>query len=158
MNFRAVQRGGVVHIRNAKDSFAKTLGVTLDRIPKVISRKVNDLLSEYEWTPREPEGVPTPYLSTLFQWLTTVIDSLALDQKYKDKAYEGATAHINDFYMVGYPSSQGTASHMLNGWGSPKLGCFDFEGEPTIDQPERVRERVGRYPVPQGPVYGRGVR
>lgn len=96
----AVQRGGVVHIRNASGSFSKTLGVTLDRIPTVISKKVDDLLSEYEWTPQEPEGVPTPYLSTLFQWLTTVIDSLGLDQKYKDKAYEGATAYINDFYMV----------------------------------------------------------
>jgi hypothetical protein len=91
----------VVHIRAATGSFAKTLEVTLDRIPKVISKKVDDLLSEYEWTPQEPEGVPTPYLSTLFQWLTTVIDSLALDPKYKDKAYEGATAYINDFYMVG---------------------------------------------------------
>ena len=91
----------MVHIRNANGSFTRTLGVTLDRIPKVISMKVNDLLSEYEWTPQEPEGVPTPYLSTLFQWLTTVIDSLSLDQKYKDKAYEGATAYINDFYMVG---------------------------------------------------------
>ncbi|KAF9649350.1 exocyst complex component sec15 subunit [Thelephora ganbajun] len=98
-NIRAVQRGGVVHILTASGSFSKTLGVTLDRIPKVISKKVDDLLSEYEWTPREPEGVPTPYLSTLFQWLTTVIDSLALDPKYKDKAYEGATAYINDFYM-----------------------------------------------------------
>lgn len=74
--------------------------MTLDRIPKIISKKVDDLLSEYEWTPQEPEGVPTPYLSTLFQWLTTVIDSLALGSKDKDKAYEGATAYINYFYMV----------------------------------------------------------
>lgn len=74
--------------------------VTLGRIPKVISKKVDDLLSEYEWTPQEPEGVPTPYLSTLFQWLTTVIDSLALDPKYKDVAYEGATVYIDDFYMA----------------------------------------------------------
>ena len=95
----------MVHIRTANGSFSKTLGVTLDRIPKVISKKVDDLLSEYEWTPQEPEGVPTPYLSTLFQWLTTVIDSLALDPKYKDKAYEGATAYINDFYMVRSSSS-----------------------------------------------------
>lgn len=98
-NIRAVQRGGVVRIRNATGSFSKTLGITLDRIPKVISKKVDDLLSEYEWTPQEPEGVPTPYLSTLFQWLNTVIDSLALDAKYKVRAYEGATAYINDFYM-----------------------------------------------------------
>jgi hypothetical protein len=33
--------------------------------------------------------------------LTTVIDSLALDPKYNDKAYEGTTAYINDFFMVG---------------------------------------------------------
>ena len=99
----AVQRGGVVHIRTATDSFSKTLEATLDRIPIVISKKVDDLLSEYEWTPQEPEGVPTPYLSTLFQWLTTVIDSLALDPKYKDRAYEASTAYINNFYMVGVP-------------------------------------------------------
>ena len=91
----------MVHILTASSSFSKTLEVTLAGIPKVISKKVDDLLSEYEWTPQEPEGVPTPYLSTLFQWLTTVIDSLALDPKYKDKAYEGTTAYINDFFMVG---------------------------------------------------------
>lgn len=90
----------MVHIRTATGSFSKTLEATLGRIPKVISKKVDDLLSEYEWTPQEPEGVPTPYLSTLFQWLTTVIDSLALDPKYKDEAYEGATAYINHFYMA----------------------------------------------------------
>jgi hypothetical protein len=101
LHFSAVQRGGVVHIHTASGSFSKTLEVTLARIPKVISKKVDDLLSEYEWTPQEPEGVPTPYLSTLFQWLTTVIDSLALDTKYNDKAYEGTTAYINDFFMVG---------------------------------------------------------
>lgn len=91
------------------------MGITLGRIPKVISKKVDDLLSEYEWTPQEPEGVPTPYLSTLFQWLTTVIDSLALDQKHKDKAYEGATSYINDFYMV---SPSLSPSRMLN-WMGP---------------------------------------
>ena len=90
----------MVHIRTANESFSKALEATLNRIPKVISKKVDDLLSEYEWTPQEPEGVPTPYLSTLFQWLTTVIDSLALDTKYKDKAYEASTLYINDFYMV----------------------------------------------------------
>ena len=95
----------MVHIRSATDSFSKTLEVTLDRMPKVISKKVDDLLLEYDWTPQEPEGVPTPYLSTLFQWLTTVIDSLALDPKHKGRVYEGATAYINDFYMVGVPWS-----------------------------------------------------
>ena len=74
-------------------------------MPKVISKKVDDLLLEYDWTPQEPEGVPTPYLSTLFQWLTTVIDSLALAPKHKDRVYEGATAYINDFYMVSIPRS-----------------------------------------------------
>ena len=87
--------------------------MTLARIPKVISKKVDDLLSEYEWTPQEPEGVPTPYLSTLFQWLTTVIDSLALDPKYKEKAYEGTTAYISDFFMVGVCHLQ--RSHTLRG-------------------------------------------
>lgn len=95
----------MVHIRTATDSFLKTLGITLDRMPKVISKKVDDLLLEYDWTPQEPEGVPTPYLSTLFQWLTTVIDSLALAPKHKDRVYEGATAYINDFYMVSIPRS-----------------------------------------------------
>lgn len=105
LNFSAVQRGGVVHISAASGSFLKTLEVTLDRIPKVISTKVDDLLSEYEWTPQEPEGVPTLYLSTLFQWMTTVVDSLALDSKGKDKVYEGATAYINYFYTVSATSN-----------------------------------------------------
>jgi hypothetical protein len=116
------------------------LGITLDRIPKVISKKVDDLLSEYEWTPQEPEGVPTPYLSTLFQWLTTVIDSLALDQKYKDKAYEGATAYINDFYMVIRMLS--IASRALIAYGFT-IGRLDFKVEHTVDQPECIRKCVG---------------
>jgi len=91
----------MVHILTASGSFSKTLQVTLAGIPKVISKKVDDLLSEYEWTPQEPEGVPTSYLNTPFQWLTIVIDSLTSDPKYKDKAYEGATAYINIFFMVG---------------------------------------------------------
>jgi uncharacterized protein YgfB (UPF0149 family) len=100
LHLSAVQRGGVVHIHTASGSFSKTLEATLARISKAISKKVDDLLSEYEWTLKEPEGVLTPYLSTLFQWLTAVIDSLALDTKYNDKAYGGTTAYINDF-MVG---------------------------------------------------------
>ena len=38
-----------------------------------------------------------------------------------------------------------------------QTGCVDFKSEHAIDQPKRAGERVGRYPVPQGPVYGRGV-
>jgi len=94
----------------------------------VISKKVDDLLSEYEWTPQEPEGVPTPYLSTLFQWLTTVIDSLALDPKYKDRAYEASTAYINNFYMVSFFNS---AFSRAEGRGL-RIGRVNLEGERAI--------------------------
>jgi len=93
-HFSAIQRAGVVYILTAFASLSKTLEVMLAGIPKVISKKVDDLLSEYEWTPQEPGGVPTPYPSTLFQWLTAVTDSLALDPEYKYKAYEGITAYL----------------------------------------------------------------
>lgn len=97
---RSVQRGGVIHIRNAAPSFSQTLSTTLNRIPVVISKKLDELLSEYDWTPYEAEGTPSPYLSTLFQWLTTVVDSLAVQTVHKEKAYEGALAFINRYFLV----------------------------------------------------------
>jgi hypothetical protein len=98
---RSAQRGGVIHIRNASSSFASTLATTLERIPTVISKKLDELLSEYDWTPYEAEQTPSPYFSTLFQWLTTVIDSLAVQTVHKERAYEGALVFINEYFLVG---------------------------------------------------------
>ena len=48
-------------------------------------------------------------------------------------------------------------SHADRGTGV-QTGRVDLEGEHAIDQSERIGERFGRHSVPQGPVYGRGVR
>lgn len=40
------------------------------------------------------------YLYELVNWLTTVVDSLAIQEEYKDEAYRGAVAYIAECLMV----------------------------------------------------------
>ena len=40
------------------------------------------------------------YLYELVSWLTTVVDSLAIKDAYKDEAYRGAVTHIAESLMV----------------------------------------------------------
>lgn len=40
------------------------------------------------------------YLYELVNWLTTVVDSLALKDTYKDEAYKGAVGYIAESFMV----------------------------------------------------------
>ncbi|KAJ7929968.1 exocyst complex subunit Sec15-like-domain-containing protein [Mycena leptocephala] len=85
----------------ASSSFENTLSRALARINDQISAKVEDFfeLSEYDWTPQGPEAAPSMYLYELVNWLTTVVDSLVIKEKYKDTAYTGAASYIADCLM-----------------------------------------------------------
>jgi Exocyst complex subunit Sec15-like len=93
--------GGVVRL-TASDSFENTLNRSLGRITGIISSKLDQFfeLSEYDWTPKTRETGPSVYLYELVNWLTTVVDSLAIKESYKDEAYKGALGYIADCLMV----------------------------------------------------------
>lgn len=57
-------------------------------------------LSEYEWTPPSTEEAPSMYLYELINWLTTVVDELKVQDKYKDEAYRGAVTYVGQSLMV----------------------------------------------------------
>ena len=59
-----------------------------------------DPFAEYDWTPVSRENGPSMYLYELINWLTTVVDSLAIKTSYKDGAYVAAVQYIADWYMV----------------------------------------------------------
>lgn len=94
----------------AASSFANTLSQSLGRITGLITSKLDQFfeLSEYEWTPLSREGTPSMYLYELVNWLTTVVDSLAIKETYKDEAYRGALTYIAECLMVC------TSNHLLN--------------------------------------------
>ncbi|KAJ8093400.1 Rab GTPase-binding exocyst subunit S15 [Marasmius tenuissimus] len=63
--------------------------------------KLNDFFepSEYDWTPSTRENAPGMYLIELVNWLTTVVDSLAIKDAYKDEVYKGAVSYIAECLM-----------------------------------------------------------
>ncbi|KAF7985236.1 hypothetical protein HWV62_7888 [Athelia sp. TMB] len=97
---RSTQRGGTISL-TASTSFAATLSRALQRITGIITKKLDDFfeLSEYDWTPKAREDMPSMYLYELVNWLTTVVDSLAIKDAYKDEAYRGAVSYIADCLM-----------------------------------------------------------
>ncbi|KIM91089.1 hypothetical protein PILCRDRAFT_811606 [Piloderma croceum F 1598] len=94
-SLRSTQRGGTIQL-TASNSFAATLSRALQRITGIINKKLDDFfeLSEYDWTPQSREDMPSMYLYELVNWLTTVVDSLAIKEVYKDEAYRGAVSYI----------------------------------------------------------------
>jgi hypothetical protein len=74
----------------------------MSRISSVITSKLDDFfeLSEYEWTPVTRESSPSMYLAELINWLTTVLDSLAVKDAYKDEAYKAAAQYMADCLLV----------------------------------------------------------
>ena len=98
---RSTQRGGTIRL-TASDSFGATLSRALQRITGIITKKLDDFfeLSEYDWTPQAREEMPSMYLYELVNWLTTVVDSLAIKEDYKDEAYRGAVSYIAECLIV----------------------------------------------------------
>ncbi|OSC98994.1 rsec15 [Trametes coccinea BRFM310] len=98
-NIRSSQRGGTIRLRAAA-SFAATRTKALARVTEVMSSKLELFeLSEYDWTPKSRKGAPSGHLDELVSWLTTVIDSLALKDVYKEEAYRGAVGYIASCFM-----------------------------------------------------------
>ncbi|KAI9001365.1 exocyst complex component sec15 subunit [Trametes punicea] len=99
-NIRSSQRGGTIRIKAAA-SFAGSRTKALARVTEAMSSKLDDFfgLSEYDWTPKTREDAPSMYLYELVNWLTTVVDSLALKDAYKEDAYRGAINYIASCFM-----------------------------------------------------------
>ena len=72
------------------------------RISSVIASKLDDFfgLADYDWTPQTREDAPSMYLYELAHWLATVVDSLVVQDGYKDEAYKAAVGYIADGLMV----------------------------------------------------------
>ncbi|KAI9574653.1 exocyst complex subunit Sec15-like-domain-containing protein [Boletus coccyginus] len=98
-NLRSTQRGGT--IRLASSPFSEPFQRSRRRITALITSKLDDFfdLSEYDWTPQGREEMPSMYLYELVNWLTTVVDSLALMDTYKEEAYKGAIGYIAECFM-----------------------------------------------------------
>ncbi|KAJ8086836.1 Rab GTPase-binding exocyst subunit S15 [Marasmius tenuissimus] len=94
------QRGGTIRLE-ASSAFEATLSRALTRINTLIQSKLNDFFepSEYDWTPSTRENAPSMYLIELVNWLTTVVDSLAIKDAYKDEVYKGAVSYIAECLM-----------------------------------------------------------
>ncbi|GBE80029.1 hypothetical protein SCP_0212310 [Sparassis crispa] len=99
-NIRSAQRGGAIRV-TAAASFAATLSRALARVTASITSKLDDFfgLAEYDWTPAAREDAPSMYLYELVNWLTTVVDSLIIEDAYKQEAYRGAVDYIADCFM-----------------------------------------------------------
>lgn len=88
-------------IRLASSPFSEPFAKACNRITALITSKLDDFfdLSEYAWTPQTREGTPSMYLYELMNWLTTVVDSLAIEESYKDDAYKAAIGYIAESLM-----------------------------------------------------------
>ena len=86
---------------SAAASFVATRTKAIARITEAISSKLDLFgLSEYDWTPKTRDDTPSMYLYELINWLTTVVDSLALKDIYKEEAYRGAMSYIASCFLV----------------------------------------------------------
>ena len=95
------QRGGTIHVKAAA-SFVGTRNKALMRVTEAMSSKLDDFfgLSEYDWTAPTLQDSPSLYLYNLVTWLTTVVDTLAVKDTYKEEAYRGAVTYIANCFMV----------------------------------------------------------
>ncbi|KAI0824715.1 rsec15 [Trametes gibbosa] len=99
-NIRSSQRGGTIRV-TAAGPFDATRTMALARVTEAMSSKLDDFfgLSEYDWTPKAREDAPSMYLYELVNWLTTVVDSLALKDAHKEEACRGAVGYIASCFM-----------------------------------------------------------
>lgn len=110
---RSTQRGGLIRL-SASKSLESTLSRSLKRLTGLINSKLDQSFefSMYNWTPQNRESAPNMQLDELIGWLTTVVDSLAIKEQYKDEAYKCAFEHIAETFMVG-PSKLTVCIHTL---------------------------------------------
>lgn len=93
-----------------------------------MSSKLEDFgLSDYDWTTPHRADSPSMYLYELVNWLTTVIDSLALKDTYKEEAYSGAVSYIASCFLVRTDFSS-LASHRTRQTTTPSSEPFPSPG------------------------------
>ncbi|KAG8685194.1 hypothetical protein FRC09_014902 [Ceratobasidium sp. 395] len=97
-SLRAGHRGHTFHI-SAADALGRTLQRAESRISAVIAKKLDDFEPEYDWTTRTTETQASIYIFQLVSWLTTVVDSLDLEDRFKDVAYRNAMIHVSNLFM-----------------------------------------------------------
>ncbi|KAG1752614.1 exocyst complex subunit Sec15-like-domain-containing protein [Suillus paluster] len=99
-SLRSTQRGGAIRL-SSSSSFADTVTPALNRVTGLITSKLDDFfdLAEYDWAPQSRDDTPSMYLYELINWLTTVVDSLVIEEVYKDEAYRGAVGYIAECLM-----------------------------------------------------------
>ncbi|KAG8761483.1 hypothetical protein FRC14_003896 [Serendipita sp. 396] len=99
-SLRSTQRGGSIRL-GSRPAFTESIQLALKRVNEVISGKLegNFEMSDFEWTPDSSSGGPSLYMFQMIMWLTTNIDSMSLQDVYKDSAYTGAIHHISDTLM-----------------------------------------------------------
>ena len=94
------QRGGTIRVK-AASSFIATRAKAIARITEAMNSKLELFsLSEYDWTAPTRQDSPSLYLYNLVTWLTTVVDTLAVKDTYKEEAYRGAVTYIASCFMV----------------------------------------------------------
>jgi hypothetical protein len=91
-----------VRLSGASAAFAQAQQAAHAQLTRAIAAKLDDFfeLSEYDWTPGAREQAPSMYLYELVNWLTTVVDALAVREADKDEAYRGAVAYIAECLTV----------------------------------------------------------
>lgn len=103
---RTSRRGGQIRLSSATH-FEQTLQLASTRLSELIAKKLDDFfeLAEYDFTPAISEDRPSMYLEELVHWLTTVVDSLPLEEAYLDQAYRSALKHVANNWMVSTDST-----------------------------------------------------
>ena len=114
-SLRSAQRGGTIRL-TAGVSFTETVKSANSRISSVIASKLDDFfeLADYDWTPKSREDTPSMYLFELAHWLATVVDSLVVQDAYKDEAYKAAVQYIADCLMVPFLSLHECISYLYD--------------------------------------------
>ncbi|QRV87739.1 exocyst complex component Sec15 [Ceratobasidium sp. AG-Ba] len=95
---RAGHRGHTFHI-SASDALGRTFQRAESRISAVIAKKLDDFEPEYDWTTRTTEPQASIYIFQLVSWLTAVVGSLDLEDRFKDAAYRSAMIHVSNLFM-----------------------------------------------------------
>ncbi|KAG9018833.1 hypothetical protein FRB90_009120 [Tulasnella sp. 427] len=100
MKLRATQRGGSIRLQSSS-SFTTLRSKCISHLTVVVNEKLNDSMDmgEYDWTPRESSGTPSVYLFDMVNYLTTVVDTLAVRSEVKEDVYKGALSHIANILL-----------------------------------------------------------
>ncbi|KAG8948108.1 hypothetical protein FRC04_010020 [Tulasnella sp. 424] len=100
MKLRATQRGGSIRLQSSS-SFTALRSKSVSHLTAVVNDKLNDSMDmgEYDWTPKESDGTPSVYLFDMVNYLTTVVDTLAVRSEVKEDIYKGALSHIANILL-----------------------------------------------------------